>query len=477
MTEARITQQYIEVAVLEPATARITQQYVEVALELFYAVRTKLATDITSYTVQLNGISETFNPPAITGTTTELTIWFEYADNSSFTDSTTSTSFEITEIGSFQDFVSVDFTTFYYFRAVATDGVNTWYGLTETFLATDYYYQETTSDFATGTLEDVEVSGNNLQLISGNLTGSRLTPVLDISSLNNISNSIIKWSSSEPEGTELIIEARVSNDSGSNWSEWEVIENESSAMNLFLLTDLPNARFQFKQTLISDTIGITPTLSEFEVFIADSFLSPPVFNPSGGNHYSNQYISLSCPTEDSEIYYTLDGTDPLEEGFLYEDETFLISDGLVIKAYSYVYDENNLEDPNLYSPVITNTYNIVPFPESEYKIIHAYRFRNDDGTEVSATWREDENVNAEEGANTSLRMRVGFSGQVDVGPQKLQLDYRIKRADEGTFTDWRIVPGSEGYSGTIRITETGAVRLTEIGEIRVIENFEETEGS
>jgi hypothetical protein len=442
--DARVTQQYVEVAISEDSEApfaRVTQQYVEVFLQVFYAVKTLAASEISSYAVQLNGESETLNPPALEGPNTELSVQFEYSINSDFTDSELSTAFTITEIGNFYDFVEVEFTNFYYFRARATDGVDTWYGRTETFLATDYYYQEITSVFETGTLDGVELVGSNLQLISGNLTGNRISPELDISDLTSISLSLVRWTSSEPEGTEILIEIRVSNDSGVNWTEWEEIENEDLSLSFFLLSDLSNAVFQIKQTLTTDTVGITPTLSELEVFLADSFLSPPVFNPSGGDHYANQYISLSCPTENSEIYYTLDGSDPLEEGLLYEDESWLIQDELIIRAYSYL-PSDGIED-EIFSPVITNTYNIIPFPESEYKIIHAYRFRNDDGDEETATWKEDENIDLEELANTSLRMRVGFSGQEDVGPQKLQLDYRIKRVDEGTYTDWRIVPGDE----------------------------------
>jgi hypothetical protein len=242
------------------------------------------------------------------------------------------------------------------------------------------------------------------------------------------------------------------------------------------LTSLENAKIRFRITMESDIVGITPTLDFFELFIADSFLSPPIFNPIGGDHYSNQDITLYCPTEDSVIYYTLDGSDPIENGLIYTNEIFRIEDGLVIKAVSYIEDEENPVEPYTYSPIITHTYNIIPFPESAYKIIHAYRFRNDNGTEETATWKEDENVDLEELADNSLRMRIGFSGQEDVGLQKLQLDYRIKRVDGGIFTDWRIVPGNIPINLLIRITETGNIRITETDDkIRLLESSEEIE--
>ncbi len=43
----------------------------------------------------------------------------------------------------------------------------------------------------------------------------------------------------------------------------------------------------------------------------------PVFSPAGGTFTDPQSVSISTPTADAAIYYTLDGSDPVVSGIAY----------------------------------------------------------------------------------------------------------------------------------------------------------------
>lgn len=55
---------------------------------------------------------------------------------------------------------------------------------------------------------------------------------------------------------------------------------------------------------------------------------------------------------------------------------------------------------------------------------YAYRVRNDDGTEATATWKNNQNVVAAVAKNTVFRLRVGFNSTGNVPSKNLQLEYR-----------------------------------------------------
>ena len=57
----------------------------------------------------------------------------------------------------------------------------------------------------------------------------------------------------------------------------------------------------------------------------------PVFYPGEGTYNSIQSVKISCATEGAQIFYTTDGSNPVEEAFFYEDE-IVVDRNMTLKA-------------------------------------------------------------------------------------------------------------------------------------------------
>lgn len=81
-------------------------------------------------------------------------------------------------------------------------------------------------------------------------------------------------------------------------------------------------------------------------------VAKPTFSPEAGTYPSTQNlnVTISCETENSTIYYTLDGTDPTNESTQYTAE-IPVTETTTIKAIAYV--------GTAYSNIATTTYTIV----------------------------------------------------------------------------------------------------------------------
>ncbi len=75
-------------------------------------------------------------------------------------------------------------------------------------------------------------------------------------------------------------------------------------------------------TVTYDTGGQQPTVAT------------PTFDPAGGSYYEAQSVSISCTTENAEIRYTTDGTDPTEISSLYTSP-LTISETTTVKAKAW----------------------------------------------------------------------------------------------------------------------------------------------
>lgn len=162
---ARVTKHYIEAA-LESAgdqTARITKHYIEVAYlspdELTSVVSTEEATDITAKTATLNGNLEHL-------WLSSLDAWFDYGTDESFAEYSSTTPQAVTETGSFSGSVgSLTPLETHYFRAAVTDGTDTWYGETVSFIPADItYIEDEKSEFESGVLVGVVADQEGLKL-------------------------------------------------------------------------------------------------------------------------------------------------------------------------------------------------------------------------------------------------------------------------------------------------------------------------
>jgi len=148
---------------------RVTQQYASLAILRKAAAVTDAATGVTACSATLNGECETLNDPwptSLGGSIEELDVWFDYGTDPNFDTYDSTTTETITEPQAFDaEVTGLTFTEIYYFRACATDGETTWYGGVESFVAADYHYSENDeTDFETGTLSNVEVVNDCLEI-------------------------------------------------------------------------------------------------------------------------------------------------------------------------------------------------------------------------------------------------------------------------------------------------------------------------
>lgn len=75
-----------------------------------------------------------------------------------------------------------------------------------------------------------------------------------------------------------------------------------------------------------------------EVTIVGLPVEPPEYDPQGGIFTEPVYVEITCPTEDTDIYYTLDESDPDQGSILYESPIFIDFDsGVTIRSRAYRY--------------------------------------------------------------------------------------------------------------------------------------------
>ena len=71
-------------------------------------------------------------------------------------------------------------------------------------------------------------------------------------------------------------------------------------------------------------------------------VAAPTFDPEGGEYTEAQSVTISCATEDVNIFYTLDGTEPTDESDLYSG-AITISETATLKAIAYNADGESSE--------------------------------------------------------------------------------------------------------------------------------------
>lgn len=97
------------------------------------------------------------------------------------------------------------------------------------------------------------------------LSGTRTSPVYDISAAKTISTSNISWTETKSDGHTLAVETRYSTDGGSSYSSWTAATNGSTVPGLSSTIDLSNGRLQIRQTLTSTTSLASPILNDVSV--------------------------------------------------------------------------------------------------------------------------------------------------------------------------------------------------------------------
>ncbi len=132
---------------------------------------------------------------------------------------------------------------------------------------------------ANGQLEGLQVTPGGLALVEGAAEGSYTSPAI-LSPLGYTTDIVPLWGADLPEGTSLRMETRLSTDGGSGWSEW--VENPEAFYpvrdNLrsgnLIWVGAAQAALQFKVTLRSDILGLSPTLSSLTLAFSDTSQGP-----------------------------------------------------------------------------------------------------------------------------------------------------------------------------------------------------------
>lgn len=98
-------------------------------------------------------------------------------------------------------------------------------------------------------------------------SGSRLSPVYDISPAGIAASGTISWNATLPANTSLTVETNLSLDGGITWQGWQVCTNGGAIPGITEGTDLSKARLQIRQTLSTTDTTVTPQLHDVTVII------------------------------------------------------------------------------------------------------------------------------------------------------------------------------------------------------------------
>src|SRR5690606_16126649 len=80
-------------------------------------------------------------------------------------------------------------------------------------------------------------------------SGTRISPVLDLSPVGTAAGSSISWTATTPADTSVTVETNLSLDGGQTWQGWQQVTNGGPIPGISAGTDLSNARLQTRVTL------------------------------------------------------------------------------------------------------------------------------------------------------------------------------------------------------------------------------------
>ncbi len=188
-------------------------------------------------------------------------------------------------------------------------------------------------------------------------------------------------------------------------------ENRNATYNVYrngvLLTDEPivtriyvdttaegNKNYHYYVTAVIDDMESTQSnLVSIRPFAADA----PIFDLSSGVYHEPIFVTITSETDESVVYYTLDGTDPTEDDYLYEEPVeILYHSELRAKA---------VRDGWIDSPVVAAQYYILYPPDNPMGVGST--------SSVSLSWDEpwsqDNNLNHYDYNSLTGRMRTSRS--------------------------------------------------------------------
>ena len=176
------------------------------------------------------------------------------------------------------------------------------------------------------------------------------------------------------------------------------------------------------------------------VFYSGSITGAVVFNQLSTGIYKNN-IFHTTTSGSGKGFYSSSGVDKTcyyLSGSTYYGTTYTTSDPMLVNPTSGDYHLQSGSpcrsigaDLSAYFTVdIDGETRTVPWDIGADQYIEGgrlqtcYRFRNDDGSETSATWMESENTVITKPADSDIRLRLSLESQGNPAPKNLQLEYR-----------------------------------------------------
>ena len=151
----------------------------------------------------------------------------------------------------------------------------------------------------------------------------------------------------------------------------QMINDELLTQTNFTDNDIvPGSTYNYYVTALYDIAESDP--SESVMIIVPPKVSTPVFSPEAGSYEEQILVTISSDTDETNIYYTLNGSDPTQSSHLYS-EPILLNQDTTLKARGYKTDwlpsdiaigdyeiVSSIEDP--LEPLVTKLHNAIPNP-------------------------------------------------------------------------------------------------------------------
>ncbi|MBN1948173.1 MAG: chitobiase/beta-hexosaminidase C-terminal domain-containing protein [Candidatus Cloacimonetes bacterium] len=115
-------------------------------------------------------------------------------------------------------------------------------------------------------------------------------------------------------------------------AEFEQINSQLVTEEGYLDGDLEPGLYSY-YIIALYTLGASDPSEILEVILPEQ-VALPTITPDPGVYENEVVLELFCDTEDALIYYTLDGEDPDEDSYLY-DEPFTLDESAIVKARAY----------------------------------------------------------------------------------------------------------------------------------------------
>lgn len=184
-------------------------------------------------------------------------------------------------------------------------------------------------------------------------------------------------------------------------------------------------KLQIAPLKAEDVVDVTPAVA----------VEAPVFSVAEGNYTEDQTVTITCATTGTDIFYTLDGSDPTDESTPYS-APIVISETTTLKAIAYDGDNNT-------SAITTATYTInkpdVPnakaYGTEYYTKVTDLSQQIEDGDAVIIV-NEAYNVALSTTQNNNNRSEVAFEWMPWIGGSFVQL--------EGNFTVEKFIIDKDG---------------------------------